>query len=229
MKQHFFFAIALPLALFAFSPLLVSADEVIVPKGINDSFQSPDPKAYVERFEKESREVYHLREEVIKHLHLRPGMAIADVGAGTGFFTRLMAKEVGSEGKAYAVDIAKNFIDHIMKTCQEQGLKQVEGIVCTADDSKLAPNSVDLVFICDVYHHFEHPEKTMESIVQALRPGGRLALIEFVRNDDSSDWTKEHVRAGQDVFQKEIEVAGLELIEQVDIFKDNYFLIFRKK
>ena len=157
-------------------------------------------------------------------------MAVADVGAGTGLFTRLIAGEVGPAGKVYAVDIAKTFVDHTVMSCQVRGMKQVEGIVCAPDDAKLPPASVDLVFICDTYHHFEFPHKTMSSIAKALKPGGRVALLDFERVEGkSSDWILGHVRAGKEVFSKEIEEAGFELVEELDLFEENYFLVFRKK
>jgi predicted methyltransferase len=141
-----------------------------------------------------------------------------------------MAPKVGPTGKVYAVDIAKTFVDHTVMSSHARGFKQVEGMVCTPDDSKLAPASVDFVFICDTYHHFEYPHKTMVSIGKALKPGGRVALLDFERIEGvSSDWTMGHVRAGKEVFQKEIEDAGFELVEEFDLFTENYFLVFRKK
>ena len=206
------------------------AQEASVNPGINDNFQNPEPKAFTERFETEGREVYDNRERIVEKLALQSGMAVADVGAGTGLFTRLMAPKVGDGGKVYAVDIAKTFVDHTVMSSHARGLKQVEGVVCTPDDSKLAPASVDLVFICDTYHHFEFPHKTMLSIASALKPGGRVALLDFERIEGvSSEWTMGHVRAGKEVFQKEIEAAGFELVEEFDLFTENYFLVFRKK
>jgi len=188
------------------------------------------PKTFAERFETEGREVYDNRELIVEKLALQPGMAVADVGAGTGLFTWLMAPKVGAAGKGYAVDIAKTFVDHTVMSSHARGLKQVEGVVCTPDDAKLAPGSVDLVFICDTYHHFEFPHKTMLSIGRELKPGGPVALIDFERIEGvSSDWTMGHVRAGKEVFLKEIEDAGFELVEEFDLFKENYFVVFKKQ
>lgn len=219
--------IFLLVVLFALS---VHGQEKSVNPGINDNFQNPEPKTFEERFETEGREVYDNRKLIVEKLALQPGMAVADVGAGTGLFTRLMAPKVGPTGKVYAVDIAKTFVDHTVMSSHARGLKQVEGVVCTPDDAKLAPGSVDLVFICDTYHHFEFPYKTMLSIGRALKPGGRVALLDFERIEGvSSDWTMGHVRAGKEVFQQEIEDAGFELVEELDLFKENYFLVFKKK
>lgn len=226
MKRFPFF-----LALLFVAPLAltVAQDESVNP-GINDSFQNPDPKSFVERFEREGREVYDNREAIVEKLGLEPGMVVADVGAGTGLFTRLIAPKVGAEGKVYAVDIAKTFVDHTVMGCHARGMKQVEGIVCAPDDAKLPEQSIDVVFICDTYHHFEFPIKTMQSILRALKPGGRVVLLDFERIEGvSSEWILGHVRAGKEVFRAEVEQAGFELVEELDLFEENYFLTFRKK
>ncbi len=227
MKTPAMLLVAISLAIPAFSLL---AQEKSVNPGINDSFQDPDPSSFVERFEKEGREVYDNRETIVEKLELKPGMTVADVGAGTGLFTRLMAPKVGPKGKVYAVDIAQTFVTHVLMSSRARGLKNIEGIVCTADDSKLPENSVDVVFICDTYHHFEFPQKTMTSIHRALKPDGKLMVLDFERIEGvSSDWIMGHVRAGKEVFRAEIEEAGFELVEEKDLFKENYFLVFRKK
>jgi cyclopropane fatty-acyl-phospholipid synthase-like methyltransferase len=88
--------------------------------GINKPFEDPDLKKYLGVFEGESREIYALRKEIVAACKVKPGMAVTDIGAGTGLFTRLLAREVGDTGRVYAVDIAERFIKHIEKTCQEQ-------------------------------------------------------------------------------------------------------------
>jgi len=206
----------------------IAQDQSVNP-GINDSYKDPNPSEFTKRFETESREVFANRDKIVAAAKLTPGMAVADVGAGTGLFTRLFAKEVGAEGKVYAVDIAKNFVKHIEKTTKERGIDNVVGIVCSADSANLPANSVDLAFICDVYHHFEFPHKTMTSIHEALRPGGRVIVIDFHRIEGvSSDWILGHVRAGQEVFRSEIEGAGFRLLEEPKFLEENYYMIFEK-
>jgi predicted methyltransferase len=204
------------------------AQEKSVNPEINKSFQNPSVTDFEERFEKEGREVYDQRQAVIKELGLKPGMAVADIGAGTGLYTRLIAPAVGKQGKVYAVDIAKSFVEHSVKSAKDQGWDNVEGIVCASDDAKLPPASVDMVFICDTYHHFEFPSKTMASIRKALRPGGKLVVIDFERIEGKSrEWLLKHVRAGKPEVTKEIEADGFELVEEVPMFEENYFLVFK--
>ena len=208
---------------------LAVGQEASVNPGINDSYKDPDPGEAVQRFETESREVYAHRERIVAAAKVRPGMAVADVGAGRGLFTRLFAKAVGEEGKVYAVDIAERFLRHIEKTAEAEGLTNVETVRAAADSVELPVESVDLAFVCDTYHHFEFPLKTMASIHKALRPGGRVVVIDFRRVEgESSDWILSHVRAGQEVFRAEIESAGFRLVEEPDFLKENYCMVFEK-
>jgi thiosulfate/3-mercaptopyruvate sulfurtransferase len=105
----------------------------------------------------------------------------------------------------------------------------VVGVVCKADSVELPANSIDLAFICDTYHHFEFPFKTMASIHRALRTGGQVVLLDFHRiQGKSSVWVLFHVRAGQKVFAKEIVTSGFEQVEEKKLLKENYFLVFEK-
>lgn len=207
----------------------LAAQEASVKPGINSTFQSPDVGQFVERFEKEGREVYDRRDQIVEALGLQPGWVVADVGAGTGLFSRLMAARIGKEGTIYAVDIAKSFVDHTVEAVRSLGAAKVEGVVCTPDDARLPENAVDLVFICDTYHHFEFPLKTMASIHRALKPGGRVVVVDFERIEGvSSEWILGHVRAGKEVTIREIEGCGFAFEGESKILKENYLVSFRK-
>src|SRR5437879_13913075 len=119
--------------------------------------------------------------EILKARLLKPGMVLADVGARTCLFTRKLYSEVVDKGKVFAVDISPTFLRHIEKTCQEKPIKNVQTVLCDQFSAKLPPNSVDLVFICDTYHHFEFPQRTMQSIKEPLRTGRQVVLIDFER------------------------------------------------
>lgn len=219
----------------AFSLLLLTAttglaQDASVKPGINDSFRDPNVEEFTQRFEVESREVFANRHKIVEACQLEAGQTAADIGAGTGLFTRLFAAEVGKPGRVIAVDIAPNFIEHIQQTSRAAGLQNVETLLCTADSTKLPANSVDVAFICDTYHHFEFPHKTMASLFQAMKPGGRVIVIDFLRIEGkSSEWTLDHVRAGQEVFEKEIAQAGFSKVREVgDLLSENYFVVFQK-
>ena len=218
------------LAFLAVAAAWSAAQEKSVKPGINDPFKDPDLKEFLAKFEGESREISTHRKEIVAACQLKPGLAVADVGAGTGLFTRLFAKEVGDKGTVYAVDISQKFLDHIEKSCKESGVTNVKTVCCTQQSAELPAASADVVFICDTYHHFEFPQRTMASIHKALRPGGRLILIDFHRIEGkSSDWIMGHVRAGQEVFTKEIEQSGFKPVEEKKFMKESYFVRFEKK
>lgn len=212
------------------APMAMAQDKSVRP-GVNDTFKDPDLKQFQERFETESREIYAKRKEILAACKVTPGMSVADVGAGTGLFTRAFAQAVGKEGSVIAVDISKTFLDHIAKSSRDEGMTQVMTVEATAESSNLPADSVDLVFICDTYHHFEFPIKTMQSIQKALKQGGRVVMIDFKRIEgESTEWVMSHVRAGQEVFESEVEQSGFRKVGQIDdVLKENYLLVFEKK
>ncbi len=208
-------------------------DKQSVKPGINDNFLDPelDVKEWVERFEVESREVYHARDEILRQLNLKPGMRVADVGAGTGFYSILMSESVGEDGWVYAVDISPKFVEYLAHNFDKRELENVTTVMCDDDSVCLPPGSIDAAFICDVYHHFEYPGDTMRSIHNAMTEGGRLVVIDFERIPGvSREWTIQHVRAGKQTFIDEIQEAGFELVAERKIpgLKENYYLEFRK-
>lgn len=196
---------------------------------INSRYKNPDVTQWQGVFERDGREIWDRRGDIIRHLRLQPGQAIADVGAGTGFFSLLMAREVGATGRVYAVDIAKNFVDASVQRAREQGLDNVIGVVNDQQSVHLPPASVDLVFISDTYHHFEYPQATLRSIHSALKPNGELVIIDFRRDaSQSSSWVLDHVRADNQRVITEIEAAGFELTEKLDFMQTQYYLRFRR-
>ncbi len=203
-----------------------------VKPGINDRFRDPDVEEFVDSFESESREIYAQRDRIVEELDLRPGMEVADIGAGTGFFSVLFARAVAPDGKVYAVDIAENFIRHIRELAERERLDNLRAVVNREDSVRLPAGSIDLAFTCDTYHHFEYPEPMLASIHDALRPGGTLVIIDFKRIEGTSrEWVLNHVRAGQDVVTREIEAAGFELVDdgsEIDYLDENYVIRFRR-
>jgi len=211
------------------TPGFAPAQEKSVNPGINKPFDSPDLKKFLGAFEGESREIYAKRKEIVQACNVKPGMAVADIGAGTGLFTRMFAQEVGSKGKVFAVEIAPAFLEHIAKTAKEAKLTNIALVKCTQTSAELPANSVDVAFICDTYHHFEFPHKTMTSIHKALRPGGAVIVIDFHRiQGKSSDWVMGHVRAGQEKFEQEIADSGFKKVGEEKFLKENYLSRFRK-
>jgi ubiquinone/menaquinone biosynthesis C-methylase UbiE len=201
--------------------------------GVNERFESPalDVDEWVGIFESESREVFARRHQIAKKLELRPGTAIADIGAGTGFFAELFAESVGVEGRVYAVEVSPRFLDHLRKRARDRGFGQIEVVEGGERSARLGDASIDVAFLCDTYHHFEYPQAMLASLHRALRPGGRLVVVDFEKIEGTSQkWVLEHVRAGKQGVSAEIVSAGFTLDRQmhVDGMTENYMLQFRR-
>jgi ubiquinone/menaquinone biosynthesis C-methylase UbiE len=206
------------------------AQEQSVNPGINEHFEDPDVETWIARFEREEREVYARRKEIARVLALRPGMDVADIGAGTGFFSVLFAEQVGPVGRVYAVDIAESFVRETVERAERLGLENVEGVVNPVDSIQLAEDSIDVAFVCNTYHHFEYPFKMLESIHGALRPDGVLVVVDYERvRGVTRKFIFDMVRAGKGTFTDEIRDAGFDLAREVPFSDEVYILEFRKR
>jgi len=211
-----------------------SSPESSVKPGINDNFLDPDLDVarYVGIFEGESREVFHYREQIVAAIGLKPGQSVADVGAGTGPFMGPFARAVGVEGKVYAVDIAPPFVERLAQRARDEGYPQVEARLCSERSVDLPDDSIDLAFICDVYHHFEYPRSTMGSVRRALHEGGQVVIVDFERIPGKSrDWVLEHVRAGEREVIDEMDQFGFSLVEKLEVegLQETWAARFRKR
>lgn len=135
---------------------------------------------WLERPEREEEERLSV---LVKLLKLKPDMVVADVGAGSGVITILMAREVGDKGKVMAIDIQKEMLVLLGDKLSRIGLKNVELVLGTEKSPKLEPNSIDLALMVDVYHEFKFPFEMMEELSKSLKPGGRIAFVEYRRED----------------------------------------------
>jgi len=190
-----------------------------------------DVAGFVERFEGESREIAACRDALLAALAPRPGEAVADIGAGTGLFSLPLAEAVGAQGVVYAVEIAPAFLEHIRARADAAGLPWLRTVACDDRSTGLPPASLDAAFICDTYHHFEHPAATLASLRAALRPGARLLLVDFERIPGvSREWVLDHVRAGSAEVRAEVEAAGFRFVRAVPVdgLSENYVLEFAR-
>jgi ubiquinone/menaquinone biosynthesis C-methylase UbiE len=227
--KHVLWVPAAALAIGGWMIPLVAQQPTITPtaKELNKSFDA-DASQWTARFEHEGRAIYDKRYEILDAMHLKPGMNVADIGAGSGLFARLMAQRVEPGGTVYAVDIAKNMIDHIRSVAEQEKITNLKAVLGDPRSPKLPPHSLDLVSIIDSYHHFEFPQDMLREIIKALRPDGTLVLIDFKRIDGvSKEYILKMVRAGEGTFTDEFQNAGFELVERRDdMFDENYLLRF---
>jgi ubiquinone/menaquinone biosynthesis C-methylase UbiE len=159
-------------------------------------------------------------------------MEVADIGAGTGFLSLLIAAEVGPDGRVFAEDVVPEFIEHIAAAAKKEGIANVTTVLGDQRSARLEAGSIDLALVSDVYHHFEFPKPMLESLHSALRSGGRLVVIDFERVEGvSAPFAIEHVRAGKGTVTDEIKTGGFDLIREVPLMEreGQYYLEFRKR
>lgn len=158
-------------------------------------------------------------------LGIKKGVNVADIGAGSGWFTVRAAKRVGSSGVVYAVDINPDAIAYIDRRIKQDGVSNVHTILSTEDDPKLPKNNIDSVLLLKTYHEVAHPVVLLENLRSSLRGGARIGIID--KNGNGEDHG-----VSRDVVIKEAAQAGYQLLEQYDFVKgdgQDYFLVFRLK
>jgi ubiquinone/menaquinone biosynthesis C-methylase UbiE len=169
------------------------------------------------------RDEWQQSDKVVTALQLNPGDKVADLGSGGGYFTFRLADAVGVSGIVYAVDVDQGLLNYVNKTASEKGYENITTIRATKDDAGLAANSVDLIFICNTYHHLKDRQQYFSNLKSALNDSGRLAIIEF-----TSGWLSSigHGTATEEIVQ-EMQLAGYQLQTQHDFLQKQNFLIFR--
>ncbi len=167
--------------------------------------------------------------EIMERLHLETGDIVADIGAGSGYFTIPLASRVGEKGLVFAEDIQIEMINHISKKVDTLGLKNVRVIFGKTEDPSLLDNFFNLVFLANTYHELEKPYMLLENIRKDLRYFGRLAIIDWDPTKKAPFGPPIEEKIPEDTVIKEIERAGFELIEKHDFMPYHYFLVFKKR
>ena len=142
-----------------------------------------DSRAYIGMLEDPKRDAYQRPHEVLMALAIKPGEAIADIGAGSGYFTFRLAHHVGDKGKIYAVDVNPEMIVHLNRRIRELKAMNVTAILADPDDPLLADNSIDRFFFSDSWHHIENQTKYLSKIKKMLKPSGEVVMIDFHKKE----------------------------------------------
>ena len=183
----------------------------------------PDNASWLER---PDREVEELPEQVLSHMNLKPDEVVADVGAGTGYFTFRLSPMLPN-GKVLAVEIQPEMLEIIKKYAREMQVKNVFAILGTLTDPKLPKAGVDVVLLVDAYHEFSYPREMMEAIIGALKPGGRVIVIEY-RGEDPRVAKPPHHKMTEAQLIKEMEAVGLHWRATKDFLPQQHFMVFEK-
>lgn len=177
--------------------------------------------------ERPEREAEERPDRAIAGLELRPADVVADIGAGTGYYALRIARAV-PRGRVLAVDIQPEMLARLRARLREAGVRNVEPVLGTPGDPGLAPASVDLVLMVDVYHEFAAPCQMLTAIVRSLKPGGRVALLEYRAEDPTVPIRPSHKMSRAQV-EREMAVAGLRLVKSVPGLPWQHLLIFEKR
>ncbi|MFV1975347.1 MAG: class I SAM-dependent methyltransferase [Candidatus Scalindua sp.] len=167
--------------------------------------------------------------EIMERLHLEAGDIVADIGAGSGYFTIPLASRVGEKGLVFAEDIQIEMINHISRKVDALGLKNVRVIFGKTEDPSLLDNFINLAFLANTYHELETPFLLLENIKKDLRHYGKLAIIDWDPTKKSPFGPPIEEKVPEDIVIKEVERTGFELIEKHNFMPYHYFLVFQKK
>jgi len=185
----------------------------------------PSASENVEFFNRPERAAEERSDDLIKALEIPEGATVADIGAGTGYFTWRLAQCVGPKGKVIAVDIQQAMLDLAAQTVKQHGLVNVDYVRGSGKDPRLPPRSLDVVFIAHSYHEFADPETIMEAIRQSLKPGGRLVIVEYAKEKKLAPASTLH-KMSFDEIRSEIEPMGFDLDRMLDFLPTQHGLIF---
>jgi ubiquinone/menaquinone biosynthesis C-methylase UbiE len=172
------------------------------------------------------RETEEAPDRALDAIALKKGDVVADIGAGVGYFTWRMAERVGPAGKVYASDIQPGMIEQLKKNVAARGLTNVVPVLGTDVDPKLPAGKLDLALLVDVYHEFSQPQKMLARIREALKPSGRMILLEYRKEDPSVPIRLEHKMTVQEV-RAEIEPEGFKFDTSLETLPRQHILIFR--
>jgi len=201
--------------------LFVSARELQQPGGQSRGGRSAEE--YIKLLESERRIEGLQVAKVVEALKVRPDDRVCDLGAGSGLFTRPLARKAGGKGVVYAVDIDSELLKHVERTAQEQKLANIKPILASETDPKL-PEPVDLITIIDTLHHIGNQAEYLKGLKKYLRPGGRVAVIDFSRN-----WPAGHEKMVYTVGDLDgwMTAAGFKRVEQHDFLDNDFFVVYQ--
>jgi len=185
-----------------------------------------DSQAYIAMLDNPERDAYQKPHEVITALKLREGEVIADIGAGSGYFTFRLARHVGATGRVYAVDVNPDMIVHLNRRIRDLNVTNVVSILAAPDDPLLPDASVDRFFICDTWHHIENHDRYLALLKNMLRPDGEVVMVDFKKVETPVGPPME-MRISRDDLVKEMERNGFQVAAEYTFLPYQYFIVFK--
>ncbi len=185
-----------------------------------------DPERYAKSFDDPARDAWQMPARVIEALALKPGQKVADVGAGTGYFSVRLARAAAAP-KVFAVDLEPKMVEHLTKRAAAEGLKNITAVLASTTSPNL-PEPVDVVLVIDTYHHIGNRPAYFAALKAKLTPGGRLAIVDF-RKGGGDGGPPEHFRFTPEQITGELAQAGYVLDRAHDFLPRQHFLVYRIK
>ncbi len=216
---RFFLAIVL-LSLFCSSPAYPL-------EGRNTHFYIGSLEGHIYINEDPHRSEWQKPDKVVDYLLVKQGDSVADIGAGTGYFTAFFSRKTGDRGKVYAVDVEKSMLDYVKVRAEKEGLHNITEVLSKPDDPLLPKSSMDLIFICYTYFNLENKVNYLKSLREDLKTGGRLAIIEE-RLDSARDKPPLHKRTPKERVLQDALSAGFKLEAELFFLPYQYFLVFSR-
>ena len=178
--------------------------------------------------ERPGRDEEQKPDEIIRRMGLKNGDVVADLGAGTGYFTRRLAKAVAPSGLVYAVDIQPEMLSLLKSNLEKAGIRNVVPVLGASDDPKLSQGSLDWVLLVDVYHELQQPKATLAKLREALKPTGKVALVEYRLEGLTALHVREEHRMSTSQVLAEWKPAGFRLVELHEFLPVQHFFVFEK-
>lgn len=185
-----------------------------------------DLARYMDRLESPERAEWQMPDKVVAALGLRPGQAVADLGAGPGYFSLRLARKVGKQGRVFAVDVEPFVLNILRERVAKQKLVQVTPVLGLPDNPLVPPASCDSVFSVNAYHHYPNGPAALRSMASLLRRGGRLAMVDFHKRESAMGPPIEE-RISREAFLKHAERAGLRVEKELTFLPHQYFFLLK--
>jgi predicted methyltransferase len=179
-------------------------------------------------FDDPARAEWQRPNELIAALAIRPGMRVADVGAGTGFFLRYLSDAVGPTGRVVAVEVETNLVSHMKNRAKDEGLSNVDVVLTPLDRLSLPGRAVDILLLVDAYHHIDRRIEYFRAAADTLAPSGRVVIVDWKPGDQPRGPRDEDHKIAPDVVEREMTAAGYQLLAAPDILPYQFVLVFAR-
>jgi ubiquinone/menaquinone biosynthesis C-methylase UbiE len=196
--------------------------------GANERYRTPEQrKGLVAGLAREGRNAVQRPKELVAAMNVRPGSVVADVGTGPGYLLAYLSEAVGGAGQVIAEDIFDDFLEAARERAKSKGLGNVSFVKGTETDPRLPAGGVDTVLLLDVYHHLDYPDKMMAAVRKALRPGGRLIIVEYYKRAGAIPGSDavHHVRLDKDAVVSELAANGFALLSEREHIKGSQYML----